>query len=227
MDDKTMPEMPAQEPKDAPLRVFLVDDHRMLLEGLASVLGQEKDIEIIGANSDSRQALEQIRQLHPDVLVLDVIMPGMSGLEVCRELRNDPYRPAILMLSVHNEEQIVAQAIGAGASGYLLKDAAAQELARAIRQVARGHFFLGDGISPAAITRVAGVLSDPYNSLSPREREVLRLAAEGKNNIEIGLQIGVGAKTVDTHKRRLMRKLGLETPVDLVKFAIRHGITGV
>ena len=221
--------MTATNPLDAraestAVHIFLVDDHQMLLEGLVSILGRETDIVIVGQSADSRQGLEQVRQLQPDVLVLDITMPGLSGIDVCRELQKDEIRPAVLILSVHKDEQVIAQAIEAGASGYLLKDAATQELAHAIRQVSRGHFFLGDGISTAAIARIAGSGSEPYNRLSPREREVLRLVVEGKSNIEVGQEIGVSAKTVDTHKRRLLKKLGLPNSTELVKFAIRAGI---
>ena len=215
----------ATDVESSPIQVFLVDDHRMLLEGLVALLRQAKGLDIVGYNADSREALGQVRQLQPDVLVLDVSMPGLGGIEFCRELQKDEVQPAILMLSVHSDEQIVAQAIGAGASGYLLKDAAAPDLARAIRQVAQGHFFLGEGIAATTIARVAGPASSPYNSLSAREREVLRLVVEGGSNAEVGLKLGIAPKTVDTHKRHLKKKLGLETSMDLLKFAIREGIT--
>lgn len=206
------------------VRVVLIDDHRMLLEGLISVLGREKDIEIIGFNTDSVSGLQQVRELQPDVLVLDITMPVLDGIELCRQLQQDEVRPAVLILSVHRDEQIISQAVSAGASGYLLKDAAAQELAHGIRQVSRGHFFLGDGISAGAIARMAGAAGTPYSRLSAREREVLRLVVEGKNNIEAGNTIGISPKTIDTHKRRILKKLGLESPVELVRFAIREGI---
>lgn len=206
------------------VRVVLIDDHRMLLEGLISVLEQEKDIEIVGFNTDSVRGLQQVRELQPDVLVLDITMPVIDGIELCRQLQKDEIRPAVLILSVHKDEQVVSQAVGAGASGYLLKDAATQELAHGIRQVARGHFFLGDGISARAIARMAGTGEAPYSRLSDREREVLRLVVEGKNNIEAGGTIGISPKTIDTHKRRILKKLGLESPMELVRFAIREGI---
>lgn len=206
------------------MRVVLIDDHRMLLEGLISVLGREKDIEIVGFNTDSVSGLRQVRELQPDVLVLDLTMPVLDGIELCHQLQQDEVRPAVLILSVHRDEQIIAQAIGAGASGYLLKDAATQELAHGIRQVSCGHFFLGDGISAGAIARMAGAADNPYSRLSAREREVLRLVVEGKNNIEAGSAIGISPKTIDTHKRRILKKLGLESPMELVRFAIREGI---
>lgn len=225
MNDTAITAPQATDAESPCVRVFLVDDHRMLLEGLVALLRQEKGLEIVGYNTDSRQALGQVRLLQPDVLVLDISMPGLDGIEFCRQIQKDKVRPAILMLSVHSDEQIVAQAIGAGASGYLLKEAATQDLARAIHQVSRGHFFLGEGIAATAIARVAGATSNRYNELSPREQEVLRLVVEGGSSAEVGLELGVGAKTVDTHKRRLMKKLGVENSMELVKFAIREGIT--
>lgn len=209
------------------IRVLLADDHRMFLQGLMAVLGREKDIEIVGQGVDGRSALELTEKLKPDVLVLDITMPELNGIEVCRELRNSQSRPSILMLSVHNEEQYIAQALAAGASGYMLKEAAAGELAHAIREVASGHFYLGDGISASAIEHLLKSPRDPFESLSPREREVFRLSVEGKGNREIGETLSIGPKTVDTHRRRLMKKLGLESQVEMIKYAIRRGIVSV
>ena len=207
-----------------PVTVFLADDHRMLLQGLCTLLSVERDVEVIGQASDGHEVVMQVRNLAPDVLVLDITMPGLSGIDVCRELRQDAKKPAILILSVHNDEEYVAQAIANGAAGYLLKDAAVEDLARAIRQVAAGQFFLGEKIPVSAMARVAQTGGDPYESLSPREREVLRLSAEGKSLREMGEALCIGAKTVDTHKRRLMKKLDLDTTMDLLKYTVRRGL---
>lgn len=209
------------------VRVVLADDHKMFLQGLIAVLGRETDIEIVGHCGNGREALELAEQLQPDVLVLDITMPGLNGIEACRELRKSDNHPPILILSVHNDEQYISQALAAGASGYLLKEAATEDLAHAIREVANGHFYLGDGISAAAIEHLMKSPKDPYESLSPREHEVFRLTVEGKGNREIGEALSIGPKTVDTHKRRLMKKLGLETQVEMLKYAIRRGIIRV
>ncbi len=206
------------------LRVFLADDHQMFLQGLQVMLGREPDMEIIGHASNGQEVVEQVRKIHPEVLVLDITMPGLNGVEVCRQLCRDAVHPAILILSVHNDEEYIAQAITAGAAGYLLKEAAAEDLTQAIRKVAQGQFYLGENIPASAMARVAQSAGDPYESLSPRERDVLRFAAEGKGNREIGEALCIGPKTVDTHKRRLMKKLSLDTSMDMLKFAIRRGL---
>ncbi|MEI8195530.1 MAG: response regulator transcription factor [Phycisphaerae bacterium] len=223
-DNTIEPEIKSGSGTAKQLQVFLADDHQMFLQGLQVMLGREADMAIIGHASNGQEVVEQVRKVHPDVLVLDITMPGLNGVEVCRQLCRDTVHPAILILSVHNDEEYISQAITAGAAGYLLKEAAAEDLTQAIRKVAMGQFYLGDNIPASAMARVAQSAGDPYESLSPRERDVLRFAAEGKGNREIGEALCIGPKTVDTHKRRLMKKLSLDTSMDMLKFAIRRGL---
>lgn len=211
----------------AGLKVFLADDHRMFLEGICAVLNLEDGINVVGRSANAKLVVEEVRKLRPDVVVLDISMPEANGIDLCREVCRIEPKPAVLMLSVHSSEEYIAQAVVAGASGYLLKEAACDELGRAIRAVAAGHFYLGDGIPASALQRIARPSADPYESLSPRERDVLRLTAQGFALRDIGEALGIGPKTVDTHRRRLMKKLAIDNYMDLLKFAIRQGLVKV
>ena len=207
--------------------VFFADDHAMIREGLIELVGRHDDLVIVGQCGDGVSALTQVEQLKPDVVVLDITMPGLNGLDCCREMVRQNKSQAILILTIHDDEQFIARAIEYGASGYVLKEAAADQLVEAIRAVARGELYLGPGISRSVLERAASGDRDPYDRLTTRERQVLQLIAEGKTNRKIAEDLSLAVKTVDTHRMRLMRKLDIHDQTTLVKFAVRRGIVTV
>jgi len=208
---------------DRHITVFLADDHAMVREGLAVVLGQHDDIQVVGQCGDGLKVAEEATRVCPDVIVLDIMMPGLNGLDICRELTRKTKSIGVLMLSMCEDEQFIAKALEYGASGYLLKGAAAQQLVEAVRAVARGELFLGPGI-PRSVLDYMIDGGDPYDTLTTRERLVLQAVAEGRTNRQAAEQLGLAVKTVDTHRMSLMRKLGIHDQTNLVKFAVRRGL---
>jgi DNA-binding NarL/FixJ family response regulator len=156
--------------------------------------------------------------------VLDISMPGLNGLDICRELKRKVKGTAVLILTMHDAEEFIADSLRHGASGYLLKESAADELTEAVRRVARGELYLGSGIPQSVLQRVGRGDDDPYERLSTRERQVLQMIAEGKTNREIAESLGLAVKTIDTHRTRLMRRLNIHNRTSLVKFALRKGV---
>lgn len=209
---------------DQGIRVFLADDHAMVREGLCALISREPSMRIVGQCGDGLQVLRQVEALSPDVVVLDITMPGLNGLDVCRQLTRKGHETAVLILTMHDDEQFVMRAIEYGASGYVLKEAAAEQLAEAIRTVSRGELYLGPGIRRTALQRIGQPGGDPYDRLTLRERQVLQQIAEGKTNRQIAQELSLAVKTVDTHRSRLMRKLNIHDQTSLVKFALRRGI---
>lgn len=208
---------------DGAISVFLADDHAMVREALAGVLASTGDIRVVGQCGNGLEVIEAVRRAAPEVVVLDITMPGMNGLDSCRLLARK-LKVAILILTMHDNEEIVATALRHGASGYLLKEAAADQLAQAIRAVAKGDLYLGSGIPNAVLQRVRQNAPSAYDKLTTRERQVLHLIAEGKTNREISEHLKLAVKTVDTHRANLMRKLDIHDQTGLVKFALRKGI---
>ena len=210
------------------ITIFLADDHTMFREGLAALVAREDRIRVVGQCGDGLKVFEQVRQLQPDVVVLDISMSGLNGLDICRQLSRRQKNVAILVLTMHAEEEFVVRALESGASGYLLKEAAAEQLAEAVHTVAAGKVYLGPGVSRSVLNKlVNGKGSDPYNQLTARERQVLQLIAEGKTNRTISEMLGLSVKTVDTHRARMMRKLDIHDQTNLVKYAIRRGIVSI
>jgi DNA-binding NarL/FixJ family response regulator len=209
-----------------PIRVILVDDHAVLRDGLGRLLEAEPDIEVLGTFDDAAAALAGMRSLRPDVAVLDIAMPGMSGIELARALGAASQGVRILMLSMHRLPEYVHQSFAAGALGYLLKESAGREVIAAVRAVHSGRRYLGRGIDRALADGAAGALG-PLDLLSERERQVLRLVVEGGTSAQTAIALNLSPKSVDTYRSRLMKKLGVEDVPALVKFAIRHGITGL
>ncbi|MFW6132617.1 MAG: response regulator [Planctomycetota bacterium] len=207
--------------------VLLADDHRMVREGLATLLAREDGIRVVGQCSDGLRVGEEVDKACPDVAVLDVMMPGLNGLDVCRALRRRKNDLAILILTMYDDEQFIARAFDYGASGYLLKEAVGDRLAEAIRAVARGRMYVGPGVPREVLQRTRASAPDPYEKLTTRERQVLQLVAEGKTNRQIARQLSLALKTVDTHRSHLMRKLDIHDQTNLVKYAIRRGIVSV
>jgi two-component system NarL family response regulator len=207
------------------LRLVLADDHRMLREALAEMLAKEPDLEIAGEAGSAREALEQVEKLRPDVLVLDIGLPDISGIEVARRLRFS--KTKVLMLSAYADKRFVREALKAGAAGYVSKGAAGDDLASAVRAVARGDSYL----SPEVAGPLVRDLQEPERGspppssvLAPREREVLKLIAEGARSADIAAKLGITVSTVEAHRRNINRKLGLHTVAELTKYALREGL---
>ena len=208
------------------LRVVLADDHTIVGEGLATLLGQTPDIEVIATASTGSQAVRAARTLAPDVLVTDISMPELNGIEAARAIRERDARIAIVVLSMHSTSEHVARAFAAGANGYVLKDAASDEIVAAVRAVASGRRYLSRALADV-VSEAAAPAASPLASLSARERQVLQLVVEGRSSAQIAQQIHLSPKTVETYRSRLMKKLGVADIPALVKFAVRHGVTAL
>jgi DNA-binding NarL/FixJ family response regulator len=208
------------------IRVLLADDHGVLRDGVQRLLEAHSDIKVVSMVSDGREAVERATQLRPDVVVMDITMPGLSGIDATRTMTERIPDVGVVMLSMHSTVELVRQALLAGARGYLLKESAGREVEKAVRAVAAGKRFLGAGIADkiAAEFPYAAKRSD-IDYLTPREREVLRLIVEGRSSAEAAAILGLSPRSVDTYRARLMDKLKIEDLPSLVKFAIRHGIT--
>jgi DNA-binding NarL/FixJ family response regulator len=208
--------------------VLLVDDHTILREGLRMVLDAQPGITVVGEAEDGRQAVDMAEELHPQIVVMDIAMPNMNGAEATRQIKRKIPGTRVLILTMHQDRQYLAQIVEAGAIGAVLKRAAGTELVEAVKAAARGESFF----SPA----IASMMEEDYRfglaregideseKLTPREREILQLAAEGKSNKEIAELLDLSIKTVQTHRAHLMQKLGAHDRTDLVKYAIQKGI---
>jgi DNA-binding NarL/FixJ family response regulator len=202
-------------------RVILADDHAMFREGLALLLPPE--MELVAAVSNGRELLEAARRLEPDLIVADLTMPELGGLDALRLLRNECHARFVI-LTVHEDPGLAAEAVRAGAMGYVVKHAAGEELQEALRLALAGRTYLSPLVSGDAVRVLARGASSPAETLTPRQREVLRLLAEGQRVKEIAAQLGLSVRTVETHKYEMMHLLEITNTVDLVKFAIRQGI---
>lgn len=208
------------------LRVLLADDHGVLRDGVQRLLEAQSDIQVVAMVDNGRDAVDTALQLRPEVVVMDITMPGLSGIDAARVLSEKAPDIGVVMLSMHSTVELVRQALLAGARGYLLKESAGREVEKAVRAVAAGRRFLGAGIAEkiAADFPYAPKRSD-LDFLTPRERDVLRLVVEGRSSVEAAAILGLSPRSVDTYRARLMDKLKIDDLPSLVKFAIRHGIT--
>ncbi len=208
--------------------IVLADDHRIVRQGLRALLAGEADFEVVGEADDGREALELVRRLTPDVLVLDLMMPGLNGLEVARQLPRQSPGVRVVVLSMYDDEGFVLEALANGVSGYVLKDSNSSDLIHAVREVAAGRRYLSPPLSDRAIEayqqRAKVGTMDKHETLTTREREVLQLSAEGHTNSEIATRLGISTRTAETHRSHVMHKLGLHTQSDLIRYAIRRGI---
>ena len=213
------------------VRVLLVDDHKMMREGLRALLEDIHDIEIIGEASDGRTALDLVRTLAPDVVVMDVGMPDLNGIEATRRIRAEHERVKVVALSTHTDKRYVHHMLEAGASGYVLKIAAYDELLRAVRAASLGKTYLSPEIAGLVVERSTHAHSaaevSAYSTLGAREREVLQLVAEGKTSAETAKAMHISIKTVETHRRNIAQKLGLHGTAELTKYAVREGLTSL
>ena len=207
------------------IRVLIVDDHAVVRAGLRLLLDAEKDIETVGEAGDAREAIFEARSTKPDVVLMDVVLGGKSGIEVTPELLHEQPEAKVLILSMQDDPRYVREAFAAGACGYVLKEAADAELVSAVREVARGgryvHPALGARMAAADASATQAAEEDP---LSDREREVLRLLALGHTNQEIAQMLYISVRTAETHRAHIMRKLGLDTRAELVRYALAHGL---
>jgi two-component system, NarL family, response regulator NreC len=209
--------------------IILADDHRIVRQGLHALLKAESDFDVIGEADDGLEALELVKNLNPDVAVLDLMMPGLNGLETARQINKQYPQTKTVILSMYDDEGFVLEALSNGVSAYVLKDAGSAELIRAVRDVRNGHRYLSSPLADRTIevyeqmTKAAGTM-DKYETLTPREREVLQLCAEGRPNSEIASQLGISAGTAKTHRSNIMNKLGIDTEANLTRYAIKRGL---
>jgi len=209
------------------IRVLIADDHAILREGVRALLAMAGDIEVVGEASDGQQAIEECRRLEPDVLLVDVAMPGLGGLEATLAVRRDMPHVKVLVLTQYDDREYVSRFLKAGVAGYVLKKAAGGELAAAIRAAHRGGLVLDPSIARDALTepaRAADASQDPYETLTDREKQVLKLVAEGHRNKAIAEILGISVKTAMSHREHVMEKLGLHSRTDLIRFALRRRV---
>ncbi len=208
--------------------IVLADDHPVVRQGLRALLEAQQDFTIAGEASDGLETVALVEQLKPSVLLLDVMMPGLNGLEVARQVRQRSPHTKVIILSVYKNEAYVLEALRNGASGYVLKDSSAADLVVAVREVCAGHRYLSQPLSDRAVEayvqRAKAAPLELYETLTSREREVLHLAAEGYSNAQIGDRLSISPRTAETHRANLMRKLSLQNQSDLIRYAVRRGV---
>jgi two-component system response regulator NreC len=217
----------------APIRLMLVDDHEIVRTGLRMMLEAESDLQIVAEAESGEAALAQVDDCMPDVIIMDVSLPGMGGVETTRALRERHPDMRILVLTIHEDERYFFQMIDAGAAGYLPKRAAPTDLVHAIRTVHQGHVYLYPSLATALVgdylqrAETGGDEQRTYGELTPRQRQVLTLIADGLSNVEIAERLDISAKTVARHRENIMARLNLHSRAELIKYAIRRGLTEV
>jgi len=213
------------------IRILLADDHKITREGLRSLLEKNKDTEVIGEAQNGREAVQLAIDLQPDIVIMDVSMPDLNGIEATKEILKEVENAKVIALSMHSDRSFVTEMLKSGASGYLLKDCAFDELTRAIETVQKGQIYLSPSVSGDLVSSLLNgsgqvdVLNT--NNLTHREREVLQLMSEGKSTKQIAVDLEISSKTVETHRRQLMRKLEIFNVAELTKYAIRKGLTSL
>jgi two-component system, NarL family, response regulator NreC len=211
------------------INVFLADDHQIVRKGIKAILSSESDFKIVGEAGDGIETIKLVEELKPDILVLDLMMAGVNGLEVARQLSKKQPDVGIVVLSMHSNEAYVLEALRSGARAYILKDNTTEELVHAIREVAAGRRYLSSPLSDRAITAytqktTSNSSEDPYEQLTTREREVLQMSAQGLSNSTIAGKLFISPRTIETHKANLMHKLGIRSQAELLQYAILRGI---
>lgn len=210
------------------INIMLADDHPIVRQGLKALLESEQNLHLVGEAGDGLEAVRLAIRLKPDVLITDVMMPGLNGLEVTRQVTKSLPQTKVVILSMYTDDSYVLEALKNGAAGYVLKDSQAADLVQAIREVAAGKKYLSPPLSEREIElyaqRFESVPSDPYELLTTREREVLQLVAEGRTSSEIAQQLFISPRTAEGHRANLMRKLGIQNNAELVRYALKRGI---
>ena len=205
------------------VRIVLVDDHAVVRQGFRMILNQEPDLEVVGEAGNGPDALRLVEEVKADLVVLDIAMAGMNGVEVTRLLRQNSPQCKVLILSMHRDSIYVRETLRSGASGYILKDSIDQDLLNAVRAVASGKSFLSPEVARTVLEDYQQV-ADPFDLLTAREREVMQMLAEGKVAKEVATALDVSVYTVDAHRGRIMKKLGLHSSTELVRYAMRKGV---
>jgi DNA-binding NarL/FixJ family response regulator len=213
-----------------PAKILLADDHTIIRQGLCALLDKQPDIEVVGAVGDGRKAVELVRELRPDIVVMDISMPNLNGIDAARKIVGKMGSTKVIALSMHSSKRFVTEMLKAGASGYILKECLFNELLEAIRVVLNGGIYLSPGITGVVVDDYLQHLIIAENqpsvpALTEREREVLQLLAEGKSTKQIALQLHVSGKTIESNRRNIMDKLGICSVAELTKYAIREGLT--
>jgi two-component system, NarL family, nitrate/nitrite response regulator NarL len=216
----------ATKPK---IRILIADDHPVVRKGLQSCLARQDRLKIVGEASDGNEALERIRELVPDVVLMDISMPRMNGLAVTELLRKEAPDVKVLILTVHNQREYIFRILQAGAHGYVSKEAPPEELLRAIEAVFNGEPFFSEDVAREALNQFIahGSKKEPFAQLTSREREVLVLIAEGQSNKEIANRLGIGVRTIETHRERIMRRLNIHSVAGLTRYAIANGMVTI
>ncbi len=206
------------------IRILLADDHALVRQGFRMILSAQPDMEIVGEAGNGREVVALAEKLKPDVVLMDVTMPDLNGIEATRRVADSVPRVRVLALSMHKDSVYVREILRAGARGYLLKDSVDSDLLAAVRAVAKGEGYLSPSVSDAVLTDYRRHVSDPLDLLTSREREVLQMIAEGKTNKEIASSLKLSVYTVEAHRGRVMEKLNLHSAGELVRFALRNGL---
>ncbi len=213
------------------IKILLVDDHQILRDGIRSILKGHRDIEVIGEASNGRTAIKLVDELKPDVVIMDISMPDMNGIDATKRIKEKHPDVKIIALSMHHDRQFLSEIFRAGASGYLIKDSAFDELEQAIRFVMDGKSYINPQIASLLIDSIIKQTPTPSHHglslLTERERQVLQLIADGKSTKEIAAELKVSTKTVESHRRQVMGKLNIKSVAELTKFAIREGLTSI
>jgi DNA-binding NarL/FixJ family response regulator len=212
-------------------KILLVDDHQILRDGIRSLVKGYDDMEVIGEAADGREALDMVEKLSPDVVIMDISMPDLNGIDATRMIINEAPDVKVIALSMHHDKQFVSEIFKAGASGYLIKDSAFDELEHAIRIVMSGQTYINPQIASLVVESLVNQSVTPnpksFSLLTEREREVLQLIADGKSTKQIAIDLNVSSKTIESHRRQVMGKLNVRSVADLTKFAIREGLTTI
>jgi DNA-binding NarL/FixJ family response regulator len=214
------------------IRVLLADDHGVLRKGVATLLSEDPRIEVVGEADNGNQAVEMANQLRPDVVILDIAMPELNGIDAAEKISKIPHGPGIIMLSMYSDEEYLLRALSAGAKGFLLKHSAEPDLLRAVDAVAAGKPFFSPDVAAVLMADYVQRLrkdgrDDSYDLLSHREKQVLQLLAEGRTNKEVATALGLGVSTIETHRENLMQKLNLHNTAELVVYAIKKKVLRV
>ena len=209
------------------IRVLIVDDHTVVSEGLRSLIEAQDDMRVVACVADGREAVNMARELKPDVVLMDIAMPNLNGIEATHLIRTRLEKTQVVILSMHSNQEYVLRALQAGARGYVLKKSASKEVVDAIHTAHKGGRYLSKKLVEGAIDDLlrSGSITDPLDVLSSRERQVLQLLVEGKSNAMIARSLSLSPKTVETYRARVMQKLNIDDIPSLVKFAIQHGVT--